>query len=89
MTESKHTPGEWLADEEHGMIFSRPKPLVKFVIATTESGTFDEQCANARLIADDPDLLAMLKHAVHWHDQLTPNDIARYEAVIASAEARS
>lgn len=32
------------------------------------------------------DLLEMLKHAVHWHDQLTPADIARYEAVISKAE---
>lgn len=31
------------------------------------------------------ELLASLKHAVHWHDQLTPADIARYEAVIARA----
>lgn len=33
-----------------------------------------------------PELLDALKHAVHWHDQLTPADIARYEAVIAKAE---
>lgn len=44
-----------------------------------------EAVANARLIAAAPDLLEMLKHAVHWHDQLRPEDIASYEAVIAKA----
>lgn len=43
--------------------------------------------ANARLIAAAPELLETLQHAIHWHDQLTPADIARYEAVIAKAGA--
>jgi hypothetical protein len=32
------------------------------------------------------ELLAMLKHAVHWHDQISAADVARYQAVIDKAE---
>ena len=41
---------------------------------------------DARLIAEAPNLLAMLEHAVHWHDQRTKDDIARYQAVISKAK---
>ncbi len=51
--------------------------------------TKSEQDANANLFAASPELLQMLKHAVHWHDQLTAEDVARYEAVIAKAEGRA
>lgn len=37
----------------------------------------------------DPDLLACLIHAVHWHDQLIPPDIARFKAAIAKAQGRA
>lgn len=33
-----------------------------------------------------PALLKALKHLVHWHDQLSPADIAMAEAAIAQAE---
>lgn len=66
MRDVKHTPGDWQADEEAGMIFTRPDPLAQFVVAFTESGTFDEQCANARLIAAAPTLLEALKDADAW-----------------------
>lgn len=32
------------------------------------------------------ELLSCLEHAVHWHDQLTKDDIARYQAVISKAK---
>jgi len=48
--------------------------------------TREEVEANARLIAEAPELLATLKHFVHWHDQLSKADIARAEAAIARAE---
>lgn len=44
--------------------------------------------ADASLITAAPDLLAMLKHAVHWHDQISADDVARYQAVIAQAEGK-
>jgi hypothetical protein len=34
-------------------------------------------------------MLAALKHMVHWHDQLSPADIAKASAAIAKAEGRS
>lgn len=44
--------------------------------------------ANARVIAVAPEMLAMLKHMVHWHDQLSADDLARAQAVIDKAEGR-
>lgn len=41
--------------------------------------------ANAYLIAAAPELLEALQHAVHWFDQLKPEDIARYRIAIAKA----
>lgn len=73
MAEKKRTVGDWQADDETGMIFTCPRPLTKFVIAFTESGSFDEQCANARLIAASPDLLAALQ-AIVRHGELANID---------------
>ena len=45
--------------------------------------------ANARLIAAAPDMLEALKHLVHWHDQLGPDDVAKATAAIAKATGAS
>lgn len=42
---------------------------------------------HARLMAAAPDLLAALRHAVRWHDQLSKEDIAKMEVAIAKAGA--
>ena len=36
-----------------------------------------------RLRQDKTELLNALKHIVHWHDQLSANDIAKAKAAIA------
>ena len=38
-----------------------------------------------RLRQDKAELLNALKHIVHWHDQLSANDIAKAKAAIAKA----
>jgi hypothetical protein len=91
-----HTPGPWSSEhrkKHNGMwdtevfcakgdtiatIAWYPMPTVDGVTGTYREG-------NARLIAAAPDLLRELQHAVHWFDQLTPEDVARYRAVIAKA----
>lgn len=35
---------------------------------------------------DYSEVVACLKHAVHWHDQLSPSDIARFEAALEAAK---
>lgn len=41
------TPGPWFTDRERGWIYSRPKPLTQFVIATMESGSDEDMAAMA------------------------------------------
>jgi hypothetical protein len=48
-----------------------------------------EQAANARLIAAAPELLSTLAHMVRWHDQLTVDDIAGAQRVIARAKGEN
>lgn len=61
--EAKFTPGTWQANEDNGVVFTRPGPLTIFYVAFTESGSFDEQCANTRLISAAPDLLEAVRKA--------------------------
>lgn len=46
-----------------------------------------DRIAARRVEKAAPALLKALKHLVHWHDQLSPADIAMAEAAIAQAEA--
>lgn len=103
MSQSKHTPAPWTigditstspgnglagrlaASIHHSANLSHPLARV----AARDDLDAEEVLANARLIAAAPDLLAQLKHAIHWHDQLTAEDVARYMAVVDKAEGRS
>lgn len=49
------------------------------------AANFDAREGDARLIAASPEMLLMLVHLVHWHDQLSPADIAKAKALIAKA----
>lgn len=51
-------------------------------------GAVDHE-ANARVMAASAQMLKALKHLVHWHDQLSPTDIAMAQAAIAEAEGRA
>lgn len=87
MSETKHTPGPWLIDE-NGMIYHRPDPLTKYCIAEMESGLE----ANASLIAAAPDLLAALKkmlpeaNRIDQHLRPTFETCEEARAAIAKAE---
>jgi hypothetical protein len=40
-----------------------------------------------RVLLEHDQMLEMLKFMVHWHDQLSPADIKRAEALIARVDA--
>ncbi|WP_426608123.1 hypothetical protein [Pantoea anthophila] len=81
MSEFKGTPGPWLLSgneiytEEYGPHIA---PLV--VLQTHLGTTFDEDVANANLIAAAPELLAVLQETVEalkraWNTGALPHDI--------------
>ena len=93
---AKHTPGPWEYDygivppdgpEKYSDIYVIGDDREPIIIAEFNN-CIPEGLANARLIAAAPDLLAVLKHAVHWHDQLRATDVKRMEDAIAKAEGR-
>lgn len=93
---AKHTPGPWVATrniaywEINASRIGEPyQPIGNACATAPRDADGGLQEANARLMAASPDLLSTLKHLVRWHDQLGKEDIARAEAVIAKAEARS
>lgn len=84
----KYTPGPWvIRDDNYGEgstnLYHSIHDHEGSYIVSTWSAPHE---GNARLISQAPNLLAMLEHAVHWHDQLTKDDIARYQAVISKAK---
>lgn len=96
MTESKHTPGSWMAASKASSIVGLP--VVAKTGRSIASVTFfnlgerfdhheQESYANARLIAAAPDMLAALKLA---RDEMGAN-AARdaVDAAISRAEGRS
>lgn len=58
--------------------------IAECFVWVNEAQTVDA-AAHARLMRAAPDLLAALQHAVHWFDQLKPEDIARYRVAISKA----
>jgi hypothetical protein len=98
----RHTPGPWTwervedSDLENEFIIRSTSSkaigndgqfLSDDVVVDNDLGICNE--GDARLIAEAPELLKMLKHAVRYHDQLSANDIAMMEAVIGKAEGRT
>lgn len=82
--QGRHTPGPWgLSKAIEVWVMAGPVHVA--TIPRAGDGDWSED--NARLIAAAPELLSMLQHMVRWHDQLSPSDIARAEAVIAMALA--
>ena len=74
-----HTPGPW----EITVL-----PSGAYHLTNGASAAPSEKTANARLIAAAPELLATLKHLVHWHDQLGQDDLHRAQTTIAHAEGK-
>jgi hypothetical protein len=92
MSQSKFTPGPWKTSgvNPHRIIAVEGRSVGLEICATKGflAEYREQSLANAQLIAAAPDLLAALKHLVHWHDQLSPADIAKAESVIAKAEGQ-
>jgi len=75
--EAAHTPGPWRATTLHGatthepwMVWADgPNAAIAHVFQRSEAGSGNnvQQCANARLIAAAPDLLAACKEVVRWY----------------------
>jgi hypothetical protein len=100
---SEHTPGPWVAHcddprSKNGMalVVAHKGRGTMSIDATRSGASFAEDCANARLIAAAPDLLAALREIVRaeWTtvslQGMTPQHRARLEsarAAIAKAEA--
>lgn len=58
--------------------------IAECFVWVNEAQTVDA-ASHARLMRASPDLLRELQHVVHWFDQLTPEDIARYRIAITKA----
>ncbi|MFN7185965.1 MAG: hypothetical protein ACK5X3_12375 [Pseudomonadota bacterium] len=71
MTQAKHTPGPWAAEDNFIMADVD-------VVALVRSKDFDAatNAANARLIAAAPDLLAALEHMYYLYLSAAPNAFA-------------
>jgi hypothetical protein len=80
MSAIKHSTGPW---EERGtLVWSRGMYVAD---CSHASVPYEQQSANASLIAAAPELLAELKHLVHWFDQLRAEDVVRAKAAILKA----
>lgn len=84
---AKHTatPGPWVLSEEISDSGAKYSVITGAdgVEVFGEGGFWFE--ADERLAIAAPDLLAALEHAVHWHDQLSKQDVDRMRAAIARA----
>lgn len=73
MNNSKHTPGEWTVDYDHNQNFTDIIKVnviagkKKIFSASNGGGDFEEQEANAKLIAAAPELLEVLEKIKEWH----------------------
>lgn len=92
MADAKHTRGPWML---RGTIITpadTDQVEIAEILTEEDETVFDAEGnligasrADGLLIAASPELLEALQHAVHWFDQLKPEDIARYRIAIAKA----
>jgi hypothetical protein len=57
---AQHTPGDW---QQNGSHIYGPDPARVLICQVLYGGSYEEQCANARLILAAPKLLAALRTA--------------------------
>lgn len=85
---AKHTPGPWVARrlEEEGFCYEHVRDEYGYYIATCHDGVRGKRNAdaNARLIAESPDLVFQLLSAANYIDSLG-GDSKSYRAAIARA----
>lgn len=86
---STHTPGPWRVAPSVAFRGSLDidGPVGHGHVASTYCLPTDEECANARLIAAAPDLLAALVRLREWVRHPGRDDSPENEAVIDQAEA--
>lgn len=92
MADAIHTRGPWML---RGTIITpadTDQVEIAEILTEEDETAFDAEGnligasrADGLLLAAAPELLEALQHAVHWFDQLKPEDIARYRIAIAKA----
>ncbi len=98
MSESKHTPGEWLL-VDHTVYALNDQGENRFTALvqggwvhrgsfSSERTSEDEKSANARLIASAPDLLEALKYVMSAHGEQLTDAFDQAHKAIAKAEGR-
>ena len=86
---SKHTPGPWGLVGNFNVVGASRERTVATCGGYSDNrpGTFDENCANARLIAAAPEMLGALKACLRQVQ--TIEHVRIIEAAIAKAEGRT
>ena len=72
MSETKHTPGPWVA-ENSSVIGPDNKIICGCIRGSIDRKSHEEDCATARLIAAAPDLLEALQRMIALDPPLTGN----------------
>jgi|LakMenEpi03Aug12_release.lakeMendotaPanAssembly.Ray.scaffolds.fasta_scaffold4157269_1 nucleoside phosphorylase len=85
--ETKHTQGEWFVSNHNNELKVRARNTMMGTVCTINTLFEDEAEANAKLIANAPDMLSVLREAVdHAHVYDTnPALVELFEAVIQKA----
>ena len=92
---TQHTPGPWNFDEHNGKLWITDDTgigTIALLIPEPDKGIWDEDKANARLIAAAPELLEALKIAMHYmegdsDDEQEEADYSTIKEAIAKATA--
>lgn len=84
---TKHTQGEWFVSNHNNELKVRARNTMMGTVCTINTLFEDEAEANAKLIANAPDMLSVLREAVdHAHVYDTnPALVELFEAVIQKA----
>jgi len=61
-----HTPGPWIADDSAELCVTTEEGLVIADVACPEEHDWREDMANARLIAEAPNMLDALRQVLAW-----------------------
>ena len=69
---SKHTPGPWVVDPANPNLVARDGDVYEYIcevspsVFSNSTHSYDQECANARLIAVAPELLEALKELMEY-----------------------
>jgi len=91
MTTTQHTPGPWNYDEYNGSLWITDDSgigTIAQLIPEPNKGIWDEDKANARLIAAAPELLAALQSLIQYlpEEDIYYEDASAYRQISAAVE---